>query len=235
MESRRIVVIGPGRLGRALAPALSAAGIPTIGPLGRDQTHEWQTGDVALLCVRDEQIAAVAMTIPSTALVAHTAGALGLGVLGERDAFALHPLLSITADSTSFAGAACAVAARSDDALSVALEIARALGMDPIVIRDDDRALYHAAASMASNYLVTLEATAGRLAASVGVERRHVARLASSALDNWARLGDAALTGPISRGDDGTVARQREAVVNAAPDALPLWDTMADATRKLVR
>ncbi len=154
-------------------------------------------------------------------------------MLGERDAFSLHPLLSITADATSFTGAACAIAARSETSLDVAREIATSLRMDPIVVRDEDRALYHAAASIASNYLVTLEAAAARLAGSVGVERKHLARLATSALENWARLGDSALTGPIARGDEATVARQRAAVLRAEPGLAPVWDAMAAATREL--
>jgi predicted short-subunit dehydrogenase-like oxidoreductase (DUF2520 family) len=235
MTSRRIVVIGPGRLGRAIAPALASAGVATIGPLGRDETHVWSAGDVALLCVRDEQIASAAAAIPPHVVVGHTAGALTLAILGDRDAFSLHPLLSVTADSTSFAGAACAISGRSDEAVSLARELATRLQMDAILVQDEDRALYHAAASLASNYLVTLEAAAGRLAASVGVDRRHVGRLAASALENWIRLGEAALTGPIVRGDEATVARQRAAVVRAEPQLERLWDAMSDATRALVR
>jgi predicted short-subunit dehydrogenase-like oxidoreductase (DUF2520 family) len=232
----RVIVIGPGRLGRALSAALARVGYEVVGPLARhDARPSFSSHDIVLLCVPDDQIANVATTISSGPLVAHCAGALSLDVLGERDAFSLHPLLSVTGDRTSFAGAACAIAATSEAALSVARDIAARLEMDAIVVRDEDRSLYHAAASMASNYLVTIETAADRLAATVGVERRHLARLAQSALENWTRLGEAALTGPIARGDEATVQRQRDAVIRAAPDLVDLWDTLARSTRGMAK
>ncbi len=137
----------------------------------------------------------------------------------------MHPLLSVTEEGTTFDGAACAVAGRTPRGFAAALTLVRALGMEPIAVPDELRSLYHAAASTASNYLVTLEDAASQLASSVGLERRHLARLAQSALDNWTRLGGpAALTGPIVRGDEATVARQRAAAMVAAPHLLPLWD-----------
>jgi predicted short-subunit dehydrogenase-like oxidoreductase (DUF2520 family) len=106
--------------------------------------------------------------------------------------------------------------------------------MEAVAVPDDVRPRYHAAASVASNYLVTLEDAAEQLVASTGIERRHLARLAQSALDNWADMGGAtALTGPIARGDTSTVRRQQDAVAGAMPHLLPLWDAMADATRAL--
>jgi predicted short-subunit dehydrogenase-like oxidoreductase (DUF2520 family) len=188
-----------------------------------------------LLCVRDDQIGECVATIPPGPLVAHCAGALKLDVLGARESFSFHPLLSITGEATSFEGAACAIAANTDSALSIARDMAERLQMDPIVVRDEDRSLYHAAASMASNYLVTLEASADRLASTVGVERRHLARLAQSALQNWARLGSGALTGPIVRGDEATVQRQHDAVERTAPDLEPMWTALAETTRRLAR
>jgi predicted short-subunit dehydrogenase-like oxidoreductase (DUF2520 family) len=58
--------------------------------------------------------------------------------------------------------------------------------------------------------------------------------LVRASVDNWARQGArAALTGPIARGDLVTAARQRDAVAEAAPELLPLWDALAGATREL--
>ena len=100
---------------------------------------------------------------------------------------------------------------------------------------DQDRAAYHAAASVASNFLVTLEGAAERLAATAGVERALLAPLVRAAVENWAARGaEEALTGPIARGDDETVARQRAAVAERTPDLLPLFDAMVDATRAAV-
>ena len=101
-------------------------------------------------------------------------------------------------------------------------------------MHDEDRAAYHAAASVASNFLVTLEGAAERLAATAGVDRELLAPLVRAAVDNWERLGAAdALTGPIARGDEATVERQRSAIAERTPDLLPLFDALADATRAL--
>jgi predicted short-subunit dehydrogenase-like oxidoreductase (DUF2520 family) len=106
--------------------------------------------------------------------------------------------------------------------------------MTPTRVADADRAAYHAAASIASNFLVTLEGAAERLAATAGVDRALLAPLVRAAVDNWAARGAAAaLTGPIARGDEDTVARQRAAVADRTPELLPLFDALADATRAL--
>ena len=102
-------------------------------------------------------------------------------------------------------------------------------------VADEDRAAYHAAASIASNFLVTLEGAAERLAATAGVDRALLAPLVRAAVENWAARGaEDALTGPIARGDEETVARQRAAVAERTPDLLPLFDAMVDATRAVV-
>ena len=96
-----------------------------------------------------------------------------------------------------------ALATRSDAAVEVA---------------DEDRAAYHAAASIAANFLVTLEGAAERLAATAGVPRELLVPLARAALENWAANGaEQALTGPVARGDEATIARQREAIERARP------------------
>ena len=218
-----------------MARTLAARGAAPVGLLGRgDPRPRFDPRDVVLLCVPDDAIAAVAATIPVGPFVGHCAGALTLDVLGNHHAFSMHPLLSVTDGFTGFEGAAGAIAGRDQDACAVARAIALRLGLEPVVVDDDFRALYHAAASMASNYMVTIEDAAERLASPTGIERRHLARLALSALENWERLGGrAALTGPIVRGDDATVRRQRAAVAQRAPETLALWDALAFAAREL--
>ena len=79
-----------------------------------------------------------------------------------------------------------------------------------------------------------LEGAAERLAATAGVDRELLAPLVRAAVEKWAARGaEQALTGPIARGDEETVARQREAVAERAPDLLPLFDAMVDATRQV--
>jgi predicted short-subunit dehydrogenase-like oxidoreductase (DUF2520 family) len=87
---------------------------------------------------------------------------------------------------------------------------------------------------MASNYLITIEGAAERLAAVAGVDRELLVPLVRVAVENWARLGAAkALTGPIARGDHETAARQRTAVASRAPELIELWDALSRATRTL--
>jgi len=232
----RVAIVGNGRLGNALAGALRAAGIAVSGPLGR---HEAPAEvDAVLLCVPDGEIAAAAQAVPEGLAVGHCSGATGLDVLADRapDVFSLHPLMTVTteAGATTFAGAGAAVAGRSPAMLDLARALAQRLGMRPIEIAPGDRAAYHAAASIASNFLVTLEAAAERLAATVGMDREDLLPLVRATVENWGRLGgERALTGPVARGDERTVAAQRQAIAERAPDVLALFDTMVDATRAL--
>src|SRR5687768_660018 len=106
--------------------------------------------------------------------------------------------------------------------------------MTAVEIDDGDRAAYHAAASIASNFLVTLEAAAEELLATAGAQRDVLVPLVRASVENWAALGpERALTGPIARGDEATVERQRAAVAERTPHLLPLFDALAQATREI--
>jgi predicted short-subunit dehydrogenase-like oxidoreductase (DUF2520 family) len=191
-----------------------------------------------LLCVPDGEIAAAAAAMAPRhgLLVGHCSGATGLGALAPHEALGLHPLMTVTAEGAAFAGAGCAVAGSTERALRTARSLAQALGMRPFPIADEDRAAYHAAASIASNFLVALEAAAERVAASAGVPREALVPLARAAVENWAALGPGrALTGPIVRGDEAVVARQRAAVAERTPELVTLFDALAGATRDLAR
>jgi predicted short-subunit dehydrogenase-like oxidoreductase (DUF2520 family) len=241
MTLTAIAIVGAGRLGSALALALSAPGAATAspaglrvhGPLGRGADP--RDVDAVLLCVPDSEIAAAAAAVTPGVPVGHCSGANGLDVLGAHEAFGFHPLMTVPREGVpGFAGAGAAVAGSSPRALAVARELAARLGMQAMTVADEDRAAYHAAASIASNFLVTLEGAAERLAGTAGVRRGQLAPLVRAAVEDWARLGARdALTGPIVRGDEATVARQRAAVAERTPDLLPLFDTLADATRAL--
>jgi predicted short-subunit dehydrogenase-like oxidoreductase (DUF2520 family) len=221
----RCAVVGRGRLGAALAAALPGA----LGPLGRGASADG--ADVVLLAVPDAAIADAAAHVTPGRLVGHCSGATTLAPLAPHEAFSLHPLMTVTADGAEFRGASCAVAGSTPRALATARCLAEALGMTPFEVADEDRAAYHAAASMASNFLVTLEWAAERVG---GVDRELLAPLVRATVDNWAARGpERALTGPIARGDDETVERQRDAVARRAPEHLPLFDALAGATRAL--
>ena len=96
----------------------------------------------------------------------------------------------------------------------------------------EDRVAYHAAGAIAANFLVALEACAERLAATTGITRAQLAPLVLATAEQWARLGpEAALTGAIARGDEGTVERHRAAIAERTPELLPVWTELAEVTR----
>jgi predicted short-subunit dehydrogenase-like oxidoreductase (DUF2520 family) len=217
-----VAVVGAGRLGTLLARSLRAAEIEVLGPL---------------LCVPDDEIAVAAALVPPGPLIGHCSGATSLDVLAPHERFSLHPLMTVTRgdDPARVHGAGAAIAGSTPRALAAAGALAHQLGLEPVEIADQDRAAYHAAASMASNFLVTLEAAAEQLLSTAGADRELLVPLVRATVENWARLGPTrALTGPVARGDEGTVARQREAVGQRTPELLPLFDALVDATRALV-
>ena len=245
---RRLTIVGPGRVGSALARAFADAGIEVEGPLGRGDVPG---ADAVLLCVPDNGIAEAAASVVDARaavglarprFIGHTSGATPLDALGAQargqQAFGLHPLQAVTGASTPLEGCGCAIAGSTPEAVDLARGLALAARMEPFEIDDSARAAYHAAASIASNFVVTLEWMAERLAAAAGISpddaRRMLAPLVRQTVGNWSELGAAdALTGPIARGDELTVQRQRKAIADAAPDLLPAFDALADATRAL--
>jgi predicted short-subunit dehydrogenase-like oxidoreductase (DUF2520 family) len=206
------------------------------GPLGRDAAPQ---SEIALLCVPDAEISVAAARAASARFVGHVSGATSLSALaaaGEQT-FGLHPLQTFAGGegAEAFGGVGAAIAGATPQALAVARDLALRLGMTPIEIPDAERAAYHAAASIASNFLVTLQATAEELAAGAGIApadaRALLAPLVRSTVENWAERGpESALTGPVARGDRATVARQRQAVMRHAPHLLPLFDELVART-----
>jgi predicted short-subunit dehydrogenase-like oxidoreductase (DUF2520 family) len=227
-----LAIIGQGRLGIALTGALRAAGWSVEGPLGRGA--DAPTAEAVLLCVPDDQIVEAAGLIAPPRLVGHCSGATGLDALAPHEAFSLHPLMTVTAAGADFDGAGAAVGGTTTRALELARELARSLGMRAVEIADADRATYHAAASIASNFLITLEAAAERLATAAGADRELLVPLVRATVENWATMGaNRALTGPVARGDEATIARQRATIAERAPDLLALFDALVEATRAL--
>ena len=227
-------IVGRGRMGEALAGALGEAGVPVRGPLGRGA--DGAGAAIVLLCVPEREIVSASAALERGALVGHVSASASLDLLAPHERFALHPLLSVLGAGARFAGAACAVDGSSVRSLAVARALADRLGMHARVIRDADRALYHAAASAASNFLVTIEGMAERLATRAGFDRDALVPLVRATVDNWAARGAReALTGPIVRGDAETIRRQRDAVADATPELLPLWDALTVGTRELAR
>ena len=227
-----IAIIGPGRLGTALARALAEAGADVTGPHGRGFSGDGS--QVAILCVPDSAICGAAGLVEEGVLLGHCSGASPLGALGDRPAFGLHPLMTFPGGNVELDGAWCAISGTGPAELDTARRLALAVGMRPFELDEENRAAYHAAASMASNFFVTLGAEAERLAAIAGVPPEALAPLVGASVANWMEVGaERALTGPIARGDEETVARQRAAIDAGAPELLPLFDALADRTREL--
>jgi predicted short-subunit dehydrogenase-like oxidoreductase (DUF2520 family) len=107
--------------------------------------------------------------------------------------------------------------------------------MRPFEVPEESRAAYHAAASMASNFLVALEESAVELLDRAGIPdgRELLAPLVLRSAANWSDRGAAALTGPIARGDEATVARHLEALAAADPELLALYRALAERTAAL--
>jgi len=201
--------------------------------------------DLVLLTVPDDVLPELVEGLAATGapyagrLVAHASGAHGIRVLEPATRvgalpLALHPVMTFTGredDVDRIKGVSFGVTA--PDPLRPAAEaLVIEMGGEPVFIAEENRALYHAALAFAANYLVTLVAQAETLLGAAGAENpgRMLGPLLGAALDNALRFGDAGLTGPVARGDDGTVAAHVAAVAAHAPAALPAYRALARLT-----
>lgn len=238
---RATVILGPGRVGLSMAAALDSAGL-TVDLRGRTDGLEGLGDSVVLLCVPDAEIrelsARLAELTERPRLVGHTSGATGLEPLAgaaSTGTFSIHPLQTVPDGSTDLTGCPAAIAGSDPDSTELAGGIARMAGMEPFEVSDRDRAIYHAAASIASNYLVTIEQTAAELLGGIEVEnpREILGPLVRRSLENWLERGPEALTGPIARGDDETVAAHRRALADRRPELVGFYDALAERTREI--
>ena len=254
----RLAIVGAGRLGSALAAALrtprtdrgqrthreqhgpdspSVAGLSVVGPLGRGA--DAAGCDVALLCVPDREIGAAAGAICRGTIVGHCSGATGLGPLAPHEAFSFHPLTTVPGSGEDsavidLAGTPAVIDASTERAMAFAEAMALRLQMRVVHVAAENRVAYHAAASMASNFLLAVEAAAERIGSTAGIGRDALEPLVTTTVRNWAQLGpERALTGPLARGDEHTVALQRATVAERTPELLSLFDALAAATRRL--
>jgi predicted short-subunit dehydrogenase-like oxidoreductase (DUF2520 family) len=242
-ESTVLAIVGIGRVGGSLAAAAERAGV-RVRTAGRDDAVAVAVqADAVLLAVPDSEIGAVATAlrpaIGRLRLVGHTSGATELSALGPvaeagADVFSLHPLQTIPDAATGFTGCPAAIAGSSPVALDFARALATDLGMVAFEIADADRATYHAAAAMASNFLIALEESAAELLGGITPEARELlAPLVLRTAANWSERGGEALTGPIARGDAETVERHLEALRDRAPELVPLYEALAERTRAI--
>ncbi|MCL2536590.1 MAG: DUF2520 domain-containing protein [Nocardiaceae bacterium] len=201
--------------------------------------------DVLLLTVPDDMLANVAdMLAASGALragqyVVHTSGRHGLAVLEPAAAVgartvAMHPAMTFTGtavDLGRLAGCVFGLTASPADRPFVESLVAD-LGGSAMWVPEEMRTLYHAGLAHGSNHLVTLVTEAMEMLAATGADdpAGTLRPLLTAALDNALEHGDAALTGPIVRGDAGTVRAHLEDLAVNAPQTLPSYVAMARAT-----
>jgi predicted short-subunit dehydrogenase-like oxidoreductase (DUF2520 family) len=234
--TRTFRVIGPGRAGGAMQRALTATGAwRALAPLGRGDDPRRAAADVDLVVIAtpDRSIAEVAQAIdasPST-VVAHLSGACGLTELApHRRRAALHPLMTLPDAERGAARLRGAWFAVAGDPL--VLEVVAALEGRPFHVADASRAVYHAAACVASNHTTALLAQVERLAATAGVPFAAFFDLVRASVDNSEQLGPRrALTGPAARGDDTTIERHLAVLDDRER---PAYQAMVAEIRRLV-
>lgn len=219
MSIESVNVIGRGRVGSAVAARLEERGVEL-----REDGAE-----VVLLCVPDSAIPAAAerQTLAGSQWVGHTSGATPLSALTHPRRFGLHPLQTFnrSGDPAQLDGAYAAVTGETDEALGIGRELATLLGLTPFDLAEADRAVYHAGAAIASNYLVTLHRAASELFDEAGAPPAGLEPLMQRVIGNGFEL-----TGPIARGDWETVQRHLDALRARKPQLEPLYRVLAEAT-----
>ncbi len=254
-----VILAGPGRAGLALAVSLVGAGHRVAGVLARRlegleaasaalsglRWLEWHEplppADLLILAVPDRAIAEVAERLaPQAAAVRGAVHLSGLTPVGALAALApacpvgsFHPLQTLPNPRDGAArlkGAWVAVTCSDDGLFHRLVDLAQSIGCHPFALDDDRKALYHAAASAAANYPVAALAISRRLFEAAGVGFGVAEPLVRAAVENALALGpEAALTGPVARGDAGTVAAQVAAVRRGAPDLAEAFIALARA------
>jgi predicted short-subunit dehydrogenase-like oxidoreductase (DUF2520 family) len=252
-------------LGAALRAAEHAVvGVSAVSDASRERAETLLPG-VPVLEIQDivERAELVLLAVPDDALgplvqglaklgawqagqlVAHTSGRFGVGILHPVRAagavpLALHPAMTFTGMSLDLTRLLdCSFGVTADPAmLPIAQALVVEMGAEPVVIAEGDRTLYHAALAHGSNHLVTLVAQASELLREVGVDvpDRMLGPLLRASLENALASGESALTGPVARGDVGTVAAHSEALREldggSGGDILDAYLAMARATAR---
>jgi predicted short-subunit dehydrogenase-like oxidoreductase (DUF2520 family) len=254
----KVGIISAGRVGTALGVALERADhvVVACSAISRASRQRAQrrlpdtpvlpVSDVAgsaellLLAVTDTELAGLVSGLAATSavrpgtIVAHTSGAMGIGVLAplaRQDCIplAIHPAMTFTGsddDITRLPGTCFAITAADEVGDAIAQALVLEMGGEPFRVREDARTLYHAALAHAGNHLVAVLADsleALRAACEAGEDQprdlaeRIVGPLARAALENTLRRGQAALTGPVARGDAAAVAGHLAALAKLDP------------------
>jgi predicted short-subunit dehydrogenase-like oxidoreductase (DUF2520 family) len=201
--------------------------------------------ELVVLAVPDDALGHLVAGLAATGvwqagqIVVHTSGRHGVAILEPARAhhvlpLALHPAMTFTGTAMDLDRLTeCAFGVTTDEELRpVAEALVVEMGGDPVWIGEGDRAAYHCALAHGANHLVTLTSEAMELLSRAGVEepRRVIGPLMRAALDNALRLGDAALTGPVARGDVGTVEEHLRELDRLSPEIRRTYVALARAT-----
>jgi predicted short-subunit dehydrogenase-like oxidoreductase (DUF2520 family) len=221
-------VVGAGRVGKAVAARLGERIQTRVA--GRDL----QCGDteLVLLCVPDRAIPDVAAAVPRGPWIGHTSGAQRLGALAPHERrFSLHPLQTFTPDRgpEQLDGAWAAVSGESPEAIAAAEKLAGLLGLKTFELDDEARPLYHAAATFASPFLVTVHDVATELMQAAGAPPEALVPLMLRTIENGFQH-----TGPFVREDWETVERHAETIGARRPQLLPLYRALAETEAALL-
>jgi len=255
-----ISIVGAGRAGTAVAVLWQRAGHRIVAVSGGAATAERATrhlpgvpvleapdaaraAELVVIGVPDDLIAATVQELAdagavASGWVAHLSGATPLSALdAARSAGArrlgIHPLQTfpdVDAAVERIPGCVVAIGADDDEGAALAERLARDLGGRPFRLPEERRAIYHAAAVFASNYLVAATGVAEVLLEVAGVPDPigALTPLQQATLANIARSGPAeALTGPAVRGDAGTIELNLQALANSSPWAVDAYVEMA--------
>lgn len=208
-----------------------------------------ERSELVLLAVPDDALAGLVEGLAKLGawqpgqLVAHTSGRFGVGVLQPIRAagaipLALHPAMTFTGMSLDLTRLMdCTFGVTADAAmLPIAQALVVEMGAEPVAIAEADRTLYHAALAHGSNHMVTLVAQSSQLLREIGVDspEQLLGPLLRATLENALASGESALTGPVARGDAGTVAAHAQALAEhdagSGGDVLAAYQAMARAT-----
>jgi predicted short-subunit dehydrogenase-like oxidoreductase (DUF2520 family) len=237
--SLRVGVVGAGRVGAVLGAALQHAGHALVGVSAVSEASRARAAsflpdvpvltplevakrsELLLLAVPDDVLPGLVQGLGADLppRVAHVSGRHGLAVLaGVRQPFALHPVYPFTGGPADLTGVSFGVTAHD---LELADALVRDMGGVPVHVEEELRPLWHAALAHGANHLVTLVASAADMLRAAGADDpgRVLRPLLTAALDAALDRGDAALTGPVMRGDAGTVRAHLDVVPEDTRDA----------------
>ena len=263
-----IALIGPGRVGSAVAKRLYAAGYQLTVVVSRhrqraieacqfigcpsdvatDKLAPANSAELLLIAVPDDRIQSVARQIQSNCdskkprSLIHFSGLHPASIMRSSDRpttlLSLHPLLPFANREKGYKAldqCPCAIESDVRQGILLGKELATAMGGIPFTVAADKKALYHAAACISSNYVVTLIAVARNLLIQCGIGKEQATPLLlplmRAAFTNVEELGvEQGLTGPIVRGDTGTVIKHLQQLKNEAPEILNLYRSLGIET-----